>query len=158
MSIVRRAGGGTKIPPGERIRVKTLKATEDPGDHGPQLRLDLKVLHPKKYAGIEFPEWCKIAVDEGTREEYVADGGKLFNTLIASLAGDMGKIDSLKTIPQVAKVLEGKTFESITTTRGKDGQYFGLTWNMIFVDTDAHPEQNFEPGDDLPDDDDTETD
>jgi len=29
---------------------------------------------------------------------------------------------------------------------------------MIFVDTNAHPEQSFEPGDDLPDDDDTETD
>ena len=157
MTIVRRAGG-SKIPPGEKIRVKVKKAVEDEGNHGPQLKLDLETLGPKKFKGIEFPEWAKVAEDEETGEKFVAEGGKLDNIITAALVGDEEKISSLNSIPQVAKTLKGKTFSSITTTRGKDNQYFGLTWNMIFVDTDAHPEQSFEPGDDLPDDDDTETD
>jgi hypothetical protein len=38
LGLVKRAGG-TKIPAGEKLRFKILKAVEDEGDHGPQIRL-----------------------------------------------------------------------------------------------------------------------
>jgi hypothetical protein len=136
MGLVRKAGGGSKVPPGEKLRFVINKALEDEGDHGPQVRLDLGVLGGK-YRGEELREWCKVALDEDTGEQYVADGGKLYNVALACFEGNAKFLDSLGSIDELAEALEGKSFVSITKPRGNTGQYVGITWDMVYVDQDA---------------------
>jgi hypothetical protein len=143
MGLVRRAGGGAKIPPGEKLRFRIGTAQEDEGDHGPQARLELEVLNKGPYEGVEFWEWCKIALDEDTDEQYVAEGGKLFNVAMACFDGQVKVIDSFTTIPELLDALEGRTFVSITKSRGKNGDYIGITWDMVYTDTEAKEEEGF---------------
>jgi hypothetical protein len=136
MGLVRKAGGGSKVPAGEKLRFRINRAVEDEGDHGPQVRLDLEVLSGE-YRGEELREWCKVAVDEETDEQYVADGGKLYNVALACFEGNAKFLNSLASIDDLAEALVGKSFVSITKPRGKSGDYTGITWDMIYVDQTA---------------------
>jgi hypothetical protein len=142
MGLVKRAGGA-QIPPGEKLRFRIGKAVEDEGDHGPQVKFSLKVLGGN-YHGVELFEWAKVAVDEETEDEYVADGGKLYNIAIAAFDGDVDTIDSFDSIGDLAEALEGKSFVSITKFRGKNDAYIGVTWDMIYTDPEAQNEAEIE--------------
>lgn len=135
MGLVKKAGG-SKVPAGEKLRFRINRAVEDEGDHGPQVRLDLEVIGGE-YGGAEIREWCKVGEDEETGEQYVADGGKLYNVAIACFEGDAKFLDSIESIEDLADALEGKTFISITKSRGKSGDYTGVTWDMVYVDQKA---------------------
>lgn len=148
MGLVKRAGG-TQIPAGEKLRFKIMKAVEDEGDHGPQAKLSLEVLDGE-HAGTELLEWCKVAVDEEAEEQYVADGGKLFNVAMACFDGQMKVIDSFDTIAELLDALEGRTFVSITKPRGETGKYVGITWDMVYTDPKAGAEDPEEDFDDIP--------
>jgi hypothetical protein len=58
--ITQRSEGGTKIPPGEKLRLGIEKAVEDEGIHGPQAKLTLKVLGGK-YKGETLVDWSKLS-------------------------------------------------------------------------------------------------
>jgi hypothetical protein len=149
MGLVKRVGG-SQIPPGERLRFRIETAVEDEGDHGPQVKLELKVLGGK-HSGAELLDWCKVAVDDESEEQYIADGGKLFNVAVAVFGGDVDAIDGFESIAALAEALEGKTFVSITKPRGADGKYTGITWDMVYTDPDAGAEDpNEEDFDDIP--------
>jgi hypothetical protein len=135
MGLIRQAGG-TKVPAGEKLRFKILKAVEDEGVHGPQVKLTLEVLD-QKFASTELHTWAKIAVDEETGERYIADGGKLFNILMAALHGNTELINSFESLEDLLGALEGRTFVSITRARGEAGKYTDITGDMIFVDSEA---------------------
>jgi hypothetical protein len=132
MGLVRRAGG-SNVPAGEKLRFRINKAVEDEGDHGPQVRLDLEALGGE-YGGAEMREWCKIGEDEETGEQYIADGGKLFNVAMACFEGNAKFLDSMESIEDLADALVDKRFVSITKARGKSGDYTGITWDMVYVD------------------------
>ncbi len=145
MGLVRKAGGGSQIPEGEKLRFRIESAEADEGDHGPQAKLRLKVLG-SRYGGEELFEWCKIGQDEDTGEEYVADGGKLFNVATAAFR-DPKKLEAFDGIDSLLEALVGKSFVSITKPRGSSGQYVGITWDMVYVDTEAETEEDL---DDIP--------
>lgn len=152
MGLVKKAGG-SKVPAGEKLRFRINRAVEDEGDHGPQVRLDLEVLGGE-HSGAEMREWCKVGEDEETGEQYVADGGKLFNIAMACFEGNAKFLDSIESIEDLADALEGKSFVSITKPRGKSGDYTGITWDMIYTDQAAAKkkppkQQNDEDFDDL---------
>lgn len=130
MGLVKKAGG-SKVPAGEKLRFRINKAVEDEGDHGPQVRLDLEVLGGE-YGGAEMREWCKVGEDEETGEQYVADGGKLYNVAMACFEGNAKFLDSIESIEDLADALEGKSFISITKSRGKNGDFVGITWDMVY--------------------------
>lgn len=132
MGLVKRSGG-SKVPAGEKLRFRINRAVEDEGDHGPQVRLDLEVLGGE-HKGEEIREWAKVGLDEETGEQYVADGGKLFNVAMACFEGNAKFLDSIESIEDLADALVGKSFASITKSRGKSGDYTGITWDMIYVD------------------------
>lgn len=153
MGLVKKAGG-SKVPAGEKLRFRINRAVEDEGDHGPQVRLDLEVLDGE-YGGAEMREWCKVGEDEETGEQYVADGGKLYNVALACFEGNIKLLDSIESIEDLANSLVGKSFVSITKSRGKSGDYTGITWDMVYVDQPAAKkkppkQQNDEDFDDLP--------
>jgi hypothetical protein len=135
VGLVKRARG-TKIPAGEKLRFKILKAVEDEWDHGPQVRLDLEVLGGE-YSGAEMREWCKVGEDEEIGEQYIADGGKLFNVAMACFEGNAKFLDSTESNEDLVDSLDSKRFVYITKARGKNGDYTGITWDMIYVDLSA---------------------
>lgn len=135
MGLVKRSGG-SKVPAGEKLRFRINRAVEDEGDHGPQVRLDLEVIGGE-HRGEELREWCKVGEDEETGEQYVADGGKLYNVALACFEGNARILDSLESIEDLADALEGKSFVSITKPRGKNGDFVGITWDQVFVDQAA---------------------
>jgi hypothetical protein len=145
MGLVRRSGG-SKLPAGEKLRFRINRAVEDEGDHGPQVRLDLEVLGGE-HVGSELREWCKIGEDEETGVQYVADGGKLYNVAIACFEGNSKTIDSFGCIEDLADALVDKSFVSITKARGKNGDYTGITWDMVYVDAERQNDGDF---DDIP--------
>ncbi len=134
MGLVRKAGG-SQIPAGEKLRFRIESAEADEGDHGPQAKLRLKVL-TGQYEGEELFEWCKIGQDEKTGEEYVADGGKLYNVAIAA-TNDPKVFDKLDSVNALIELLVDKSFVSITKPRGSAGKYVGITWDMVYVDSEA---------------------
>jgi hypothetical protein len=169
MGLVKRSGGGAKIPPGEKLRFKIERAMEDEGDYGPQAQLKLGVLDGA-YAGAEITEWAKLAQPRLTRVEAmreeghddaaiarslkksgydfkkkidepeepgVADGGKLFNIAVAAFDGNVQLLDSFGSVADLLEALEGQSFVSITKARGKNGDYAGITWDMVFTDQAA---------------------
>jgi hypothetical protein len=142
MGLVKRAGG-SKVPAGEKLRFRINRAVEDEGDHGAQVRLDLEVLSGE-YSGAEMREWCKVGEDEESSEQYVADGGKLFNVAMACFEGNATFLDSLESIEDLADALVGKSFVSITKTRGKNGDYAGITGDMVYVDAERKHDEDFD--------------
>src|SRR5215217_2361056 len=58
--ITQRSEGGTKIPPGEKLRFGITSAVEDEGVHGPQAKLTLEVLSGK-YKGETLLDWSKLS-------------------------------------------------------------------------------------------------
>ncbi len=145
MGLVRKSGG-SQIPAGEKLRFEIVSAEADEGDHGPQAKLKLKVLGGK-YEGEELFEWCKIGQDEKTGQEYVADGGKLYNIAINAFR-DPKVLDKLDSVDDLLELLVDKSFVSITKPRGSSGKYIGITWDMVYVDVEAENEEDF---DSLPD-------
>ena len=131
MGLVRKAGGA-QIPPGEKLRFGIVSAEPDEGDHGPQAKFRLKVLEGQ-YKGEELLDWAKVGQDETTGEEYIADGGKLFN-IAACAFKDPKRLDSFDSIDDLIEGLVGKSFVSVVKTRGK---YSGITWDMVYVDAAA---------------------
>ena len=115
-----------------------MSAEANEGDLGPQGKLRLKVLGGQ-YKGKKRFEWCKIGQDEDTGEEYVADGGKLFNVATAAFR-DPKKLEAFDGIDSLLEALVGKSFISITKPRGSSGQYVGITWDMVYVDSEAETE------------------
>ncbi|PLS84686.1 MAG: hypothetical protein CYG60_16640, partial [Actinobacteria bacterium] len=83
MGLVRRMGGGSQVPAGEKLRFGIVSAEADEGDHGLQAKFKLKVLEGP-YKGQELFEWAKIGQDD-TGDEYVAEGGKLHNIAVSAL-------------------------------------------------------------------------
>lgn len=134
MGLVKKAGG-SQIPAGEKLRFEIVSAQADEGDHGPQAKLKLKVLGGK-YQGEEIFEWCKVGYDEETGEEYVADGGKLFNIAVNAFK-DPKVLDKLDSVDDLLELLVDKSFVSITKPRGSSGKYVGITWDMVYVDNEA---------------------
>ncbi len=141
MGLVRKAGGGSQIPAGEKLRFGIVSAEPDEGDHGPQAKFRLKVLEGQ-YKGEELLDWAKVGLDETTGEEYIADGGKLFN-IAACAFKDPKKLDSFDSIDDLIEGLVGKSFVSITKTRGSAGKYVGITWDMVYVDAEAEEDEDF---------------
>jgi hypothetical protein len=43
----------------------------------------------------------------------------------------------MESIEDLADALDSKSFVSITKARGKNGDYTGITWDMIYVDQTA---------------------
>jgi hypothetical protein len=82
--------------------------------------------------GYEFED-----IDEPEDELMIADGGKLFNICMAAFDGQVKVIDSFDTITDLLDALVGRSFVSITKKRGKNGDYVGITWDMIYPDPDA---------------------
>ena len=142
MGLVRKAGGGSQVPAGEKLRFGIVSAEADEGDHGPQAKLKLKVLDGQ-YKGEELFEWCKIGQDEDTGEEYVADGGKLYNVAVSALR-DPKRLDVFGSVDDLLAGLVGRSFVSITKMRGSVGKYVGITWDMVYVDTEAEAEEYFD--------------
>lgn len=140
MGLVKKAGG-SQIPVGEKLRFEIVSAEADEGDHGPQAKLRLKALDGQ-YAGEEIFEWCKVGQDEETGEEYVADGGKLYNIAVAAFR-DPKVLDKLDSIDDLLELLVEKSFVSITKPRGSSGKYVGITWDMVYVDTEAEEDEDF---------------
>jgi hypothetical protein len=132
MGLVRKAGGGSQVPAGEKLRFGIVSAEPDEGDHGPQVKFKLKVLEGP-YRGEEITEWAKVGQDEATGQEYVADGGKLYNIAVCVL-NDPKKLDSFDSVDDLAEGLVGGSFVSITKPRGSAGKYVGITWDMVYVD------------------------
>ncbi len=145
MGLVRKAGGGSSIPAGEKLRLRIVSAEPDEGDHGPQAKFKLKVLEGS-FKGEEIFEWAKVGQDEATGVEYVADGGKLFN-IAACAFGDPKKLDGFDSVDDLVEGLVGRSFVSITKPRGSAGKYVGITWDMVYVDAAAEEDKDF---DDLP--------
>ena len=145
MGLVRKAGGGSQVPAGEKLRFGIVSAEADEGDHGPQGKLRLKVLGGQ-YKGKKLFEWCKIGQDEDTGKEYVADGGKLHNIAVSAFR-DPKRVDTFDSVDDLLAGLVGRSFVSITKTRGSSGQYVGITWDMVYVDTEAETEEDL---DDIP--------
>jgi len=142
VGLVRKSGGGSQIPAGEKLRFRIESAEADEGDHGPQAKLRLKVL-AGQHEGEELFEWCKIGQDEKTGEEYVADGGKLYNVAVAAFK-DPKVLDKLDSVDDLLDLLVDKSFVSITKPRGSSGKYVGITWDMVYVDTEADAESEDE--------------
>jgi hypothetical protein len=132
MGIVKKSSG-PDILAGEKLRFSILDAEEVTGEHGPQVQFSLRVLDGA-YRGEEIREWAKIGEDEDSGEQYIAEGGKLFNITLAAFGGDTKKIDSFDSIADVLEALVGKSFVSITKSRGKNGDFVGITWDMVYVD------------------------
>ncbi len=141
MGLVRKAGGGSQIPAGEKLRFGIVSAEPDEGDHGSQVKFKLKVLEGP-YKNEEIFEWAKVGQDETTGVEYVADGGKLFN-IAACAFRDPKKLDSFYSVDDLVEGLVGRSFVSITKTRGSAGKYVGITWDMVYVDTEAEEAEDF---------------
>jgi hypothetical protein len=103
---------------------------------------DNKIAEILQERGFEFED-----IDEEEEELMVANGGKLYNICIAAFDGDMEAINSFATIGELLEGLKGKSFVSITKSRGADGKYTGITWDMIYTDPKAgaeDPEEGFE--------------
>ena len=66
-----------------------------------------------------------------------------FNIAACALK-DYKKLDSFDSIDDLIEGLVGKSFISVVKTRGK---YSGITWDMVYVDTAAEEDEDF---DDLP--------
>ncbi len=144
MGLVRRMGGGSQVPAGEKLRFGIVSAEADEGDHGLQGRFKLKVLEGP-YKNEELFEWAKIGQDD-TGDEYVAEGGKLHNIAVAAFR-DPKRLDAFDSVDDLLEGLVGKSFVSITKTRGSAGKYVGITWDMVYVDAAAEEDEDF---DDLP--------
>jgi len=142
MGLVRKAGGGSSIPAGEKLRFGIVSAESDEGDHGPQVKFKLEVLEGP-YKNEEIFEWAKVGQDEATGVEYVADGGKLFN-IAACAFKDPKKLDSFDSVDDLVEGLAGRSFVSITKPRGSAGKYVGCTWDMIYVDDKAAEDEAFD--------------
>jgi hypothetical protein len=134
--------GGSQVPAGEKLRFGIVSAEADEGDHGLQAKLKLKVLDGQ-YKGEELFEWCKIGQDDTTGEEYVADGGKLYNVAVSALR-DPKRLDTFDSVDDLLVGLVGRSFVSITKMRGSAGKYVGITWDMVYVDTEAEAEEDFD--------------
>jgi hypothetical protein len=106
MGLIKRSGGGTKIPPGEKLRFKIEKAAEDEGDYGPQAQFSLKVLGGK-YAGEQLLEWGKLAQPRLNRVQKMREEGlddkAIAKSLKKSGLGFKKKIDE----PEVPGVADG---------------------------------------------------
>jgi len=85
--------------------------------------------------GYEFDE-----IDEPEDEVKVGQSGKLINICMAAFRGDTEVIDGFDSVDSLLAALEGQSFESITKTRGSEGKHTGITWDMVYVDSDASSE------------------
>lgn len=139
MGLVRKAGGA-QIPPGEKLRFGIVSAEPDEGDHGLQAKFKLKVLEGP-HEGEELFEWAKIGQDD-TGDEYVAEGGKLHNIAVCAFK-DPKRLDTFDSVDDLIEGLVGRSFVSITKTRGSAGKYVGITWDMVYVDTAAEEDEDF---------------
>ncbi len=139
MGLVRRMGG-SQVPAGEKLRFGIVSAEADEGDHGLQAKFKLKVLNDQ-YKGEEVFEWAKIGQDDAGAE-YVAEGGKLHNIAVCAFR-DPKRLDTFDSVDDLLEGLVGKSFVSITKTRGSAGKYVGITWDMVYVDTEAEEAEDF---------------
>src|SRR5215207_10505427 len=114
----------TVLPEGTPVSVRIKNAEEVSGQFGPQLRLDLVVIHGP-YQGFEFPDWLKLNVDEETGEPYVKEGGKAWEVLVAVL----GEQDAEE--PLEASELKGLTLTARASLRGKAKKNNGLEFGSI---------------------------
>jgi len=113
-------------------RLDFVKALRDKGYE------DDKIAQILKQRGFRFRQ-----IDEEEPNLAVSNGGKLFNICMAAFDGDMEAVDSFESVDALLDALEGRSFISITKTRGKEGKYTGITWDMIYPDStseDSNPE------------------
>ncbi len=57
---------------------------------------------------------------------------------------DPKKLEAFESIDSLLEALVGKSFASITKPRGSSGQYVGITWDMVYVDTEAETEEDLD--------------
>jgi len=88
-----------------------------------------------KREGYEFDE-----IDEPEDEVKVGQSGKLINICMAAFQGDTEAIDGFGSVDSLLAALEGRSFESITKTRGSEGKHTGITWDQVYVDSEAGSE------------------
>jgi hypothetical protein len=112
------------LPEGTPIDALIKDAEQVMGQFSPQIRIDLKVINGP-HAGYEFSDYLKLHVDEETGEVFVKEGGKCWETIVASL-GEAGADEF-----EEASELKGAEITARASLRGKARKYNGLEFGSI---------------------------